>query len=253
MRTKLAMLVFTIALGVNAEPVFKFINAKNAGENFEMTGASVMSSDLIPVEQLKNYRISGSFKNPLGVPVKLLFGVASFDSNKKEISTVSVSAVGGTDTVLAGDCAPEDKIIKVKDASAWKTSGDSTVVFETDPELKDIPNHNFAKAHIESINKKGDIWEIKLKGSCGQDYQGGTAVRQHYDGNTYVYVVISEMAANSEWTKFEGTVKKQTSKKIAPPSNVEYLRFGTAFVKIYIGGSPSNKLLFKDIDFTLSP
>ena len=251
MGLKSVMLLFAVALSVNAEPVSKFVNAKNAGENFEMTGASVMSSDLIPIEKLKNYKISGSFKNTLGVPVTLLFGVASFDSNKKAISTVSVSAVSGTDTVLAEDCAPEDKIIKVKDASAWKTSGDSTVVFETDPELKDIPNHNFAMAHIESIIKNGDIWEIKLKGSCGQDYQAGTAVRQHYDGNTFVYVVISEIGANSEWTKIEGTIKKQKSKKITPPNNVEYLRFGTAFVKIFIEGSPSNKLLFKDIDLTL--
>jgi len=244
------MLLFAVALNVNAEPVSKFVNAKNSGEYFEMQGSAVLSSELIAIEQRGNYQISGSFKNPQGVPVTLLFGVASFDANKKEISVISVSAIKGTDTALAENCSPEDKIIKVKDASAWRTTGDSTVVFESDPELKDLPNHNYAKSHIESISRKGDIWEIKLKGPCGQDYQAGAAVRQHYDGNTYVYIVMSKLKPNSEWTKFEGTIK-QSSKNITTPSNIEYLRLGTAFVKIFIAGAPSNKLLFKDIDFTL--
>jgi len=163
---------------------------------------------------------------------------------------ISVSAIKGTDTVLAEDCTPEDKIIKVKDASAWKTDGISNVAFETDPEFKDLPNYNYTISNIESISRQGNIWEIKLKEACGRDYLAGTAIRQHYNGNTFVYPVISKLAPNSEWIKLEGTIK-QSSKKITPPYNIEYLRQGSAFVKITITAAPSNKLLFKDIDFTL--
>lgn len=249
MHFKLIMLLSAVALNVNAEPVSKFINAKNSGEYFEMQGATVISSELIPIEQLKKYQLKGSFKNPTGTPVTLLFGVVSFDANKKEINVISVSAIKGTDTVLAENCSPEDKIIKVNDASAWKNNGASTVVFETDRELKDLPNYNCAISSIEAITRKGEIWEIRLKEACGRDYQAGVSVRQHYNGNTFVYTVISKLEPNSGWTNFEGTIKP-SSKEIMSPSNIEYLRRGSAFVKIVIIGAPSNKLWFKNIDFT---
>ena len=57
MHFKLIMLLSAVALNVNAEPVSKFVNAKNSGEYFEMQGATVLTSELIPVEQLKNYPI----------------------------------------------------------------------------------------------------------------------------------------------------------------------------------------------------
>lgn len=253
MRFKLTILLLASALNMAAEPVTKFDNAKNAGECFEMQGATVFSSELIPVAQAKRYKLSGSFKNPLDVPVTLLFGITSFDVDKREIKVLSVSAVKGTDTVLAENCSPEDKIIKVKDASAWKTDCISSVVFETDPELKDLPNHNYTLSAIESINKKGDIWEIKLKSSCGRDYTEGTPVRQHSSGNTYVYTVISKMEPNGEWTKFEGIVNP-SSKDSSSPFNVKNLRIGSAFIKITITCIPvqSCRLLFKDIDFSPS-
>lgn len=251
MRLYLISLFLIVVLTVNAEPIMKFSPIKSSGDSFEMQGTNALSNDFIPIDKTKKYQISGSFKNPLGEDVTLLFGVVPFDKNKKMIDVISVSAIEGTDTVLAEDCSPEDKIIRVKNASAWKvgdTSGTTYIVFETNPEFRDLPNNNYSLSDIESITQKGDIWEIKLKEACGRDYQEGTSVRQHYAGNTFLYTVIEKIIPNSEWKTVAGIINPSIS-RITPPFNTERLRHGTAFIKIAILGVPSNKLIFKDIEF----
>lgn len=251
MRLYLISLFLIVVLTVNAEPIMKFSPVKSSGDSFEMQGTDVLSNDFIPIEKMKKYQISGSFKNPLGEDVTLLLGVVPFDKNKKAIHVISVSAIKGTDTVLAEDCSPEDKVIKVKNASAWEvgaTSGTTHIVFETNPEFRDLPNNNYSLSNIESITQKGDIWEIKLKEACGRDYQEGTSVRQHYAGNTYLYPVMEKITSNSEWKAVTGIINPSVN-RITKPFNANILRHGTAFIKIIIIGQPSNKLIFKDIEF----
>ena len=184
------------------------------------------------------------------MPLTLLLGIVSFDKNKKEITVISASPAKGTDTMLTENCTPEDNIIKVKDASTWKTTGSTYIAFETDPDLKDLPNYNYTFSEIESITQKNGYWEIKLKNLCGKDFQEGTKVRQHLNGNTYVYVVNTQILPGRDWQSAEGIINGVSDSSFTP-FNIKNLRPGTAFVKIAIIGTPSNKFLFKNINFSL--
>ncbi len=236
------------AVTVQAQAVTKFDHTEAKEDRTAMIGATAYSTDFIAVDPAKSYRVKGTFNNPGEVEVNLLFGVATYGKDQKMIDVLAVSPVKGTETVLTADVSPEDDTILVKDASAWQAKGISKVVFGAKPDMSDLPNFQLSISGIKGIEKQGDAWAIKFEGAVGRDYAKGTAVRQHFDGNTFIYSVNKQLPPNSGWQTFEGILQPVSADDFSP-FNAKYMRRGTALVKIIATSIPGNKVEFKDITF----
>jgi hypothetical protein len=80
------------------------------------------STDYIPVDTMKAYRLSGWFKScgSAGLDV-IYYGVVCYDSRKQIIFPDNVIRVDGTLTELAVAAKPGDTVLHLKDASQWRS------------------------------------------------------------------------------------------------------------------------------------
>jgi hypothetical protein len=190
----------------------------------------LFSNKLFKIDPAKTYTVSGWFKSVGKQPGKLYFGFASYDKNKKSISSRSVMIEPGTDTVLAADCKPDDKVIKIKNGAKWKLHKYGLIAFKTDPngEYSDLPNFNTSPPAVIKVEQQGDIWELTLSNPCGKAFAAGTPIREQYTGPGYQYCASSNKKIPTEWTKLSATVKGIAM------INVPADKFwpGTAYVKI---------------------
>ncbi len=220
--------------------------AAQGAKAFQMEQAMCSSQELIPVDVKKNYEISGWFKNISSAPARLLLGVIPFDKNQTQILPEEINTVPQTETTLAAECNAEASVIKVKDASKWKSGKFLFIAFGASDDYADLPNRNLSMAGIAKIEKRDDYWEIYLEKLCGRNFPAGTSVREHRAGNTCVFPVIETIKPASEWTLFSKRINYMVGKGNA--SYTENWWNGTAFIKIVIICNES-KLLFDDIKF----
>lgn len=222
---------------------------------FEMThpDGKLVSSEFIPVDGTKPYRISGAFRNAGNAPLKrVYFSLIPFDAEKKQIRANEINLYSQcTETVLTAPCAAEDFVLKIKNGSKWKDSQYGCVAFDVDDSgnLKDLPNRNISNGFgIKSIENKGDYWEVALANTCGKSYPAGTKVREHVAGNNHIYpIIIQDFNTTDEWTKVKAKVSGIA--KAGVPR--EQFWVATAFIKIYVFvESPERgKLLIDDLKF----
>lgn len=220
--------------------------AKQGAKSFQITNALCSSQELIPVDVKKNYEISGWFKNISSASARLLLGVIPFDKNQTQILPEEINTVPQTETTLVAECNAEDCVVKVKDASKWKTGKGSVVAFGISNDYFDLPNRNLSMLGIAKIEKKDDYWEIHLEKLCGKNFPAGTGVREHIAGNSYIFPVIETIKPNSGWMQFNKRINFMPGKGNASYTSNWWC--GTAFIKIIIICNES-KLLFDDIKF----
>lgn len=256
---------FTLSTMADGENLLKNGNAENGIENWNnvqvisenphsgknaflvVEQAAVISKDLIPVNNLRTYKLSGYFKSSTQTPAKkLLLGFVPYDENKKPILCQEVNAVQGTDTELVQECMAEDMSIKVKDAGKWIVDDGAAqrmIAFNTDDsgEYKDLPNRNISLFGVEALTKLDNCWEVKLKKPCGRNFPAGTKVREHSAGNTYIYPLIAS-EIGPEWKEY--SAKIYTKAKAAAATTQWWP--GTKYVNVLI--LPLNgKVIFDDI------
>ncbi|MCF6174714.1 MAG: hypothetical protein L3J71_02990 [Victivallaceae bacterium] len=212
---------------------FKEVTAgQHSGEKcFETTGYSqIVSKKSYKIDPAKTYVLSGWFKSVGKQPGRLYFGFMPLNKKNRAISSPSVMVEANTDTVLAEDCRPEDKVIKIKNGAKWKVLRYGLIAFKTDPtgEYSDIPNQNITPFGITSVEQQGDIWAVTLKNPCGKAFPEGTPVRQHRSGSSYQYCAAGSKKVPTEWTKYSATLKGIAV--INMPNNEFWP--GTEFVKI---------------------
>lgn len=221
----------------------------HSGKNFfAMTEqTSVMSKELIPIDNQKSYNLSGWFKSAGTSPVKtMLFGFVPYDENKKQILSQEINIVQGTETELTEECSAENMIVKIKDGSKWVIDDGATqrlIAFNTDSsgEYKDLPNRETSLSGIESVTKKDDYWELKLKKPCGKNFPAGTKIREHSNGNTYIYPLITSNVG-LEWKEYSTVINLKAK---FGASTTQWWP-GTKFVNILV--LPLNgKVFFDDI------
>ena len=224
----------------NSEKVYRVINS-----------TPVYSSDFISVNEDAIYSVSGDFKTD-GKPVRLLFGLACFNKDKKLIHPNNVNAIPGTDTILVKPCYKEDNSIYIENASNWIAKPNwpvDVVAFNVSKDLKDLPNYNISSPGINAVEKINDnCWKISLKNKVGKDYPEGTPVREHTSGYLGPFGGAFNQSLSDNWNKIEGIIAEKLF------SNQWKLYSGTKYVKILIISNPekpedkTNVYYFKNIE-----
>jgi hypothetical protein len=208
---------------------------------------TVTSTELIPVDTAKTYKISGWFKSADDKKTNLYLGLMPLDANKTQIQCAFANVVTGSEAELAEACKAEDKVIKVKDASKWSIKDKyNHVAFESDNSgaFKDLPNSKISGSIIKA-EKKDNLWEVTLEKPCGKAYPANTPVRIQRDGGTYMYPVMTANFQSQEWKEFTAQVKGLA--KSGVPGNQFWP--GTKYVKIIILPLNGGMLYFDDVKF----
>lgn len=220
----------------------------HSGKNcFKTLIGNIQSSELIPVDTSKKYKISCWIRSVDDKKTFFYMGLVPFDADKIQILPVSVNAVIGSEAELAEACKADDVVLKIKDASKWIVKDKfNHIAFETDNSgaYEDIPNTKFTRSIVKVENKDG-LWEATLDEPCGNTYPANTSVRLQKDGPTYILPIISANFSSSEWKEFSAEVNGEA----------KYGSHGTQFwaktkyVKIVILAQNGGMLYLDDLKF----
>lgn len=147
----------------------------------------IFSTQSFPVKADGKYVLSGTFRRIRGnsSPSPLFFGLALYDNHGKWMNGLQSCPMENTRTTLSTPVKKGDRIIRVRDASAWVKRA-SVMAFDAKPDFSDLPNRSTSPT-ITHIEKKGEEWEVSLRHPINREYAAGTAVRQQ-SGPPYLYV-----------------------------------------------------------------
>ena len=220
----------------------------HSGKNcFKTLCPDIQSSELIPVDTSKKYKLSGWFKSPDDKSCDLFFGLIPFDADKNQIQDKYVNAVGGSDTELAEACKEGDSVITVKDASKWVVSDKFNYVsFDTDNSgaYKDIPNSKLTSSIVKT-EQNGNVWKVTLEKPCGHAYPANTPIRLQRSGSTYMYLVISRNLSSPEWKEYSAEVKGEA--KTGTPAKQFWTK--TKYAKVVVRALDGGMICFDDLSF----
>ena len=191
----------------------------------------MISSKSYPVDPKKKYILSGEYK-VIGNPGAICYVcLRCRDENMVYIGFKNTNRVLFTDTFLAGDTDYSDTVIKVKDASKWKTGKDVCIAFDTPaPGTEKIVRNTSYDWGISKIEPKDGFWEVTLDNPCDMKYPAGTRIRQHTRCG-YAYPIVSgELKADTQWQKFSKEISGETPYCVYN----NCFRLGTGFVDIVV-------------------
>lgn len=218
----------------------------NGAMAFKGAFTNLFSKQVIKIDPAKKYRISGEFCLKGGKPVSLTLGFIPYDKNKIQVFTNTVLGNNKTLTTVAEDAKKGDKVIKVKDASKWNvTSPYSYIVFNAAEDYSDLPNRSVIHTVAPNAKQAGEVWEITLKTPLKADIAAGTAVRQHFDGGTYIYTT-GFFKTGSDWKTRTGTISGIVASGTAPNKFWK----GTETVRVLIlalNGDKESETEFKNV------
>jgi len=216
----------------------------HSGKNcFEMLGNWVTNSQIIAIDPLKSYKLSGWVKNTDTKKRTVYLSLMPLDANKERIKCENVNSIANTETELAEACRAEDTVIKIKDANNWKFSENKLdlIAFNILNDYKDLPNFNISGGAVIKAEIKNTIWELTLDKACGKTYPAGTKVRQHQYASGFIYPVYQHEFNSADWKELTGEIKGMS--KFGAGGNQFWA--GTKYVQVIIGGM----IYFDDIKF----
>jgi len=179
-------------------------------------------TDLIGIDPAKAYDLSGFFKSDLSAIARPgseakkatakgdelttleIFGVLMYDAQKRLIQRVNVFSVAGTRTELVEACKPKDKVLKVRNSSAWKTGPLFVAAFGRE---ENVLNFDVTPRGIEKVRRVGDHWEIVMQEPCGLAFPAGTLVVENCAGDNGIFLPrAGNVKIPGEWTEIKGRI-----------------------------------------------
>ena len=130
---------------------------------------------------------------------------------RREISSMNVSPVGGSDTVLAADAAKGAKEILIKSNAKWKKQ--HCIMFNVKKDYSDLPNFDTAYYNITDIENKDGNQLVKFTRPLVRNYPAGTALRQSQRGNAFVLARPDRVG--DKWVKFNMVIQGEAKGGIA--------------------------------------
>jgi len=239
-------------------------DAYSGAYSFKRDGyTTILSNNLIPIDELRNYQLEGWFKSIGTTNSILYFGFAPYDGNKEFISRNTVNPILGTETELYESILEGQNIVKInscKDASGnikWiSNSLYEHMAFNIKDNYEDLPNRDLSNIDIIGVTDFGSYCEVKFKTSVGKSYPAGTRVREHAWSENYIYCGAGGAIIPNTWTKYPIIASNCNVKGIrAAGSNCGYEVWwkGTKYAKVlmlanYGSGSDTNyKTVFDNI------
>ena len=183
--------------------------------SFVLAGAkdsvgTAQSKEFIPVDPSSGYTVSGYFMSPEGTGI-LHLGLACFDAQKRLFTSERITPVPQTETELVEEVKTGDKVVKIKNGSAWEFNAAHTpkygvVAFNVDDSgsYSDLPNPNLSQQGITTIRQAGGQWEVELAKPLKEGYSAGTKVRQHKVAGASLWLAVG--GAGKDWAKISGNI-----------------------------------------------
>ncbi|MBO7146378.1 MAG: hypothetical protein J6W81_01360 [Lentisphaeria bacterium] len=239
--------VFSLGL-LNAEEFFKITKP----EDFRKPAGIVQENDILIIkgkkellsnqklvlDPAKKYRLSGQFRLQSGSPVRVWMGYNALDSKGRTIYPIYVLARSGTETELAEDVKPGDKVIKIKDGSKWNANSPYTLIaFNAKDDFSDLPNRAVDRIVKDGVKQNGGVWEITLKSPTKQKFAAGTKVRQHADGATHIWNA-GHVDLKNQWVTARGIL--QGSVKVGNPRHKLWPGTKNVRLLIQVNGKPDS-------------
>ena len=194
----------------------------------------VLSEELIPIDPELRYALSASFKSE-GQEAKVCLGLVCYDADEKEIQSMHITPVIGTETKLREDANKGDTVLKIENGQLWVFDTNWTpdfgfVAFDVDDSgaYTDLPNRNLSGAGIKSIRQVGGQWEVELAKPLPADFAAGTKVRQHRAEGFALWTDTPQVG--SSWKEVKGRFSG-LSEGVRQPKKFWQ---GTKFVKVAI-------------------
>ncbi|MFA6413659.1 MAG: hypothetical protein WCW53_13285 [Syntrophales bacterium] len=200
---------------------------------FEVTGHTwVSSTENIPVDPNCEYRLTGWFRSGNDMANQVCVGLLLFDESFHPIVSTSVDVLEKSETVLTAEAQIGERVIKLKDASAWEALFENkqlTIAFEVDDsgEYRDLPNQYCYK--INDLLKKDGLWEATLAKPIPANFSAGTKVRAHVTSEHYVYAFEMKQCIG-DWTEYSGMIKPMI--KFGPSTKAFWP--GTKYARVLI-------------------
>jgi hypothetical protein len=219
-------------------------------------GGTAKSKELIPVDPSRGYTVSGYFMSPEGWAL-VFIGVDCFDAQKRHIPSVRITPVPQTETELVEDVKAGDKVVKIKNGSAWEfdaalTPKYSVVAFNVDDSgaYSDLPNPNLSPMGITTIRQSGGQWEVELAKPLKESYSAGTNVRQHKASGASLW--IDSGGVGKDWVKKSGDISGVST--VGQEKGMFWP--GTSFVRVTVlnlNGDKSDSPMVLVDDLTFGP
>ncbi|MBT3374018.1 MAG: hypothetical protein HN742_30455 [Lentisphaerae bacterium] len=164
--------------------------------------SSTIRSELVPVDPRKSYHVSGSFKSAGQAQHSLLFGLTMFDARQRPIRSWNRFSIKGTRTELVTACAPDDTVLKIRDAGGWKPGRSFAAAFGVE---ENQLTFDVTPLGVDKVVQEADHWRVILKRACGLTFPAGTPVMEnHAAGNGIFY---GSDAVLGEWTDIKGMIE----------------------------------------------
>ena len=217
-------------------------------------GGTAQSKGLIPVDPSSGYTVSGYFMSPEG-KAWVHLGVDCFDAQKRLITSERITPVPQTETELVEEAKIGDKVVKIKNGSAWEFDADLTpkygvVAFNVDDSgaYSDLPNPNLSQRGITAIRQTGGQWEVELAKPLKEGYSAGTKVRQQKAAGASLWLAVN--GAGKNWVKISGNISGVSA--VGREKGMFWP--GTSFVRVTVlnlndDKNTSPKVLVDDLTF----
>jgi hypothetical protein len=213
----------------------------------------VRSEELIPVDPELRYKLSAFFKSE-GAEAKMCLGLVCFDADEKEIQSVQITPITGTETKLREAASKGDTVLKIENGQQWVfdtkwTPDFGFVAFDVDDSgaYSDLPNRNLSGAGLKSIRQVGGQWEVELAKPLPADFVAGTKVRQHRSQGACLWVDVQQVGTS--WKELKGRLSGVSE----GPRQPGKFWPGTKFVKVAILNETANfndPVLVDEVVFT---
>ncbi len=147
------------------------------------------------------YELSAHLRAAAGSLDGILLGLFLADARGREIKHWNVHALPGTRTELAAPCRPDDRVLRVRAASAWKPGSSFVAAFGAgENEL----TFDVTPPGIAAIRPDGAGWAVTLAQPCGIERPAGTPVAENMAGGNGLFFAVP--AATGDWTEVAATV-----------------------------------------------
>ena len=245
-----------LALGLSAETInfdLSKIKDKKAavdGNVLTYTGGGILQLPSVKFDPTAKYTLSMEVKMADGAKTARFYaGYFCDDSQKRRLAYYNIDAVLNSDTVLTADVKKGDKVIMVKNGSAWRKAG--FVAFNTKTDYSDLPNFE-AFGAVTNVKKDGDVWAVTLSRPIMKAYPAGTAVREQMPGG-YLYTFYD--IPKKTWKKYTRTISGVfTPGKGKRPDSKFWPKTATIKPMVLVNWSskdPDTKTQFRNITLTI--
>ncbi len=166
---------------------------------------SFTMKEFFPVDPAKTYTLQVSARSGNGQKASFMPTVSQYDAKGRLICVFNTKIIPGTFTELAAPCKAGNTLLVVKNAEQWQKGRPLVLAFHAKEDNSDLPNYTLSWNTVKGMEKKGDVWEVRLDRALTFSAAAGTKLRLHENGDT-MYPAGGRITGNS-WQTLKGEIK----------------------------------------------